>query len=340
MRVCTLVLLAASLCCLRPASAQTAPPALSALVADCRAHPQSPEAVRRLEASVSAGLPPRLSPGWLQTLPAETSSLPYDLGTLIVPRDYLPTLTTEPQHGWTFACVAYLYLPDGDGLRLFCTVHYPDAADKPLALKIARLLSLAHQTLTRRTGREAANGVAPFAVWLCAGGHSGGEQWRDNLYLYDVQAPRSSIEWLREVVHEYSHLALPAVGGYQAPEYWANGYLGERLLVRWLQRDPGGPARVASVWGDFSGAANFQRLLLAPPLALYHKIGPNAAWLRRTDETGMRYLIGQTLTFDDKYGSRRLGSALDRLPKFRTATAADFAAALATTLAASAHAKP
>jgi hypothetical protein len=174
-------------------------------------------------------------------------------------------------------------------------------------------------------------------VWLCAGGHSGGEQWRSNLYLYDLDTPRSSIEWVREIVHEYSHLALPAIGGYSAPEYWANGYLGERLLVRWLMRAPRGPAQVEAVWGDFSGAANFSRLLLAPPLALYKKIGPNPSWLARKDEAGMRYLIGQALTFDDKWGSARLGLAFTRLPHFETATARDFADALAASLSASAR---
>ena len=207
-----------------------------------------------------------------------------------------------------------LYAPgEKDAARLFCAVHYQSEDNQPLAVRIARLLALAHQTLTTKTGQEAANGADPFDVWLCAKGQTGGEQWRSNLYLYDIETPRSSIEWIREIVHEYSHLALPAIGGYTAPEYWANGYLGERLIVRWLMRLPDGPARVEAVWGDFSGAANFDRLLLAPALAQYQKIGPNPAWLARTDEAGMRYLIGQALTFDDKYGGARLGEALSRV---------------------------
>ncbi len=314
--------------------------ALGALITARRAYPDAGEATRRLEALVSQGLPTRLQTDWLSALPVDATPLPYDLGTVIVPKAYLPTHAEEPQHGWKFAKVVYVYSPDGESRRLFCAVHYSNKANLMLAERVARLLALTHQTLTRQTGQEAANGVAPFDVWLCTGGQSGGEQWRDNLYLYDLDTPRSSIEWLRETVHEYAHLALPAVGGYQAPEYWANGYLGERLLVRWFERAPDGPARVEALWGDFSGAANFDKLLLAPPLALYKKIGPNPAWLARKDETGMRYLIGQALTFDDKHGAARLGAAFRRLPHFREATAKDFAAALAESLSASAHFAP
>jgi len=308
--------------------------ALGALVTAHRSYPLSDEAERRLEALVSAGLPAHLQSGWLDALPIEATPLPYDLGTLIVPKPYLPTRAEEPQHHWSFSKVVYVYAPSAGPARLFCAVHFPGEADAMRASRIARLLALAHQTLTRETGREAANGSASFDVWLCTGGLSGGEQWRSNIYLYDIETPRSSIEWLRETVHEYSHLALPPIGGYTAPEYWANGYLGERLLVRWFERAPDGPARVEALWGDFSGAPNFDRLLIAPPLALYKRVGPSPAWLARKDEAGMRYLIGQALTFDDKHGASRLGDAFHRLPRFREATAKDFAAALAESLSA------
>lgn len=313
---------------------------LKELAAAHKAQPASRAAALALEASISAGLPSVIDPSLLPDLPAKTTSLPYGLGTLVVPDAYLPTAATEPQHGWKFAKVTYLYLPastlNPQKSALFCAVHYASGSDEPLAGRMAGLLALAHQTLVQKTGREAENGTAPFDVWLCDGGQTGGEQWRSNLYLYNLETPRSSIEWIREVVHEYSHLALPAIGGYDAPEYWANGYLGERLIVRWFQREPNGPAEVAAVWGDFSGASNFDRLLIAPPLALYKKIGPNPVWLAQRDEPGMRYLIGQALTFDDKYGAVRLGDAFRRLPHFQEATAKDFAAALSESLSASA----
>ena len=322
------------LSCLRPAFSDGA--SLGALVAARQAAPETAETAKALETSVGTGLPPSLERDWLTALPVDVSPLPYDLGTLVVPKSYLPTRAIEPVHSWKFSKVCYVYSSDsGSSLRLLCAVHYPTADTAPLAARMARLIALAHQTLTQRTGRGPANGTDPFDVWLCAKGQAGGEEWRNNLYLYDIETPRSSIEWVREIVHEYSHLALPAIGGYTAPEYWANGYLGERLIVRWLMRLPDGPARVEAVWGDFSGAPNFDRLLIAPALVQYRKIGPSPAWLARTDEAGMRYLIGQALTFDDKYGSVKLGDALARLPRFHEAKGKDFAAALSQSLSAS-----
>lgn len=308
--------------------------ALGALVAAKAAAPESSVVMRRLESLVSAGLPVQFPSHWLPALPVVSTSLPYDLGTLIVPRAYLPTHAEEPQHHWKFSKVLYIYIysSDAETARLFCAVHYPNESDQPLAVRLARLLAFAHQTLIQETGHEGENGTAPFDVWLCIGGQSGGEQWRDNLYFYDLDTSRTSIEWIREVAHEYSHLALPAIGGYDAPEYWANGYLGERLLVRWFERGPDGAVHIETLWGDFTGAPNFNRKLIAPPLTLYKKIGPSPLWLARKDEIGMRYLIGQALAFDDKYGAIRLGDAFRRLPHFRTATAADFAAALAESL--------
>jgi len=303
---------------------------LAGLVAAQQAQPKSAQARRAVEGSVSGGLPVQVSASLLSSLPVEATTLADGLGTLIVPAPYLPVHVPEPQHGLPFVKIAYLYTPEANGtLRQFCQVHYSMSDDAPLAAKMARLLSLAHQTLVRQTGRPPAHGDIPFHVWLVRGGQAGGEQWGENLYFYDLDAPRSSIEWIREIVHEYSHLALPAIGGYKDPEYWANGYLGERLLVRWFQRMPNGPAIVERAWGDFSGAANFDRLLIAPALDLYRKVGPSPRWLARTDADGMRYLIGQALTVDDKYGSKALGTALNYLPHAREPRGPDWGAAVA-----------
>lgn len=308
---------------------------LAALVAAQQARPENARAKRAVETAVGNGLPITLSPSLLSALPVDATPVPDGLGTLVVPKPYLPVHATEPQHGLDFARITYLYVPDKNGtLRQFCLIHYSVPDDTPLATRMARLLALAHKTLVGRTGREALHGDAPFHVWLCRSGQAGGEQWGANLYFYDLDAPRSSIEWIREIVHEYSHLALPAIGGYKSPEYWANGYLGERLIVRWFQRIPQGPAMVERAWGDFSGAANFDRLLIAPALDLYRKIGPSPKWVARTDEAGMRYLIGQALAADDKYGPPTVGDALALLPHAREPRGTDWPEALAAALAA------
>lgn len=302
---------------------------LAALVAVQQANPTSAEDKRAVEDAVDAGLPDSISPTLLASLPVDVTPHSDNLGTIVAPKPYLATRAVEPQHGQVFAKTTYLYQSDSkDALRLFCRVHYSEPGDAPLAARMAALLALAHRTLIAHTGYTPPDDSEPFDVWLCRNGEAGGEQWDRNIYFYDLDAKRSSIEWIREIIHEYSHLALPPIGGYKAPEYWANGYLGERLIIRWLQKDPDGPAEVQRAWGDFSGATNFDRILLAPAEQLYKHVGQSPKWLARTDADGMRYLIGQALAIDSQYGGHALGAVFAKIPRAREAKASDWGSAI------------
>ncbi|MBS1701208.1 MAG: hypothetical protein JST12_06075 [Armatimonadetes bacterium] len=86
-------------------------------------------------------------------------------------------------------------------------------------------------------------------VYLCFSGDPGGEQLFDEdsqakgistkvntIYIYDMPSFKEPLEKVREVCHEYGHASLPAVGGYDKPEYWANGYLGENFFMSWLAK--------------------------------------------------------------------------------------------------------
>lgn len=224
----------------------------------------------------------------------------------------------DPQCDWPFDETLLCYRFDNsnpDLLTLVCRLHYQTPDDQDLAEHVGHLLTLLRNALSERTGQIPISDTIPFDVYLCrrAPGPGGGEQWENNIYFYNVTDSRSSIEWIREIAHEYSHLAFPAVGGdYTAPEEWANGYMGERLLVRWLSRGAsGGPAEVEKAWGKtFSGYANFDRLLIEPALALYKKVGPSTDYLNRTDELGMRYAIGLLLNLDDVQGPKAVGTLL------------------------------
>jgi len=84
-------------------------------------------------------------------------------------------------------------------------------------------------------------------VYLCWGGKAGGEQLFDidrnkngeyrvnTIYIYDLPSFKDPVEMCREVAHEYGHASLPFIGGFKDPEEWGNGYLGERLFLRWLR---------------------------------------------------------------------------------------------------------
>jgi hypothetical protein len=103
-------------------------------------------------------------------------------------------------------------------------------------------------------------------VYLCWGGTAGGEQRFDldtegkppqvrkvnTIYVYDLGSFTDPLEMAREVAHEYGHAVLPAVGGFVQPEDWANGYLGEKLFLRWA-RDEMAAGRLSSE--DVMGAS-------------------------------------------------------------------------------------
>lgn len=86
-------------------------------------------------------------------------------------------------------------------------------------------------------------------VFLCFGGEAGGEQEFgsefvqaspravkvNTIYLYQISSFTQPMEMAREVAHEYGHAVLPPVGGFKKPEEWGNGYLGEKIFLRWLR---------------------------------------------------------------------------------------------------------
>lgn len=95
------------------------------------------------------------------------------------------------------------------------------------------------------------NSIVDF--FLCFGGDPGGEQIFDyvpglppherdlvpvnTIYIYRLDTFKDPIEMAREVAHEYGHAILPGVGGFKQPEAWGNGYLGEKLFLKWIRDD-------------------------------------------------------------------------------------------------------
>jgi len=85
-------------------------------------------------------------------------------------------------------------------------------------------------------------------VYLCWGGTPGGEhafevaedkvnnrQTRvSSIYIYDVPSFKDPVDMARELLHEYGHATLNAIGGYKTPEDLANGQLGEKLFMTYL----------------------------------------------------------------------------------------------------------
>lgn len=155
-------------------------------------------------------------------------------------------------------------------------------------------------------------------IYLCWGGKAGGEQLFDKdvengierkvntIYLYDMPTLSKPLEMAREVAHEYGHATLPAVGGFSAPEDWANGSLGERLYLTWI-RDQMRLKRLAPE--DAAGASleeidDWVKRRVDPLVAQAALEGPRLSLLAQNSEEAFYAYIGlamyayQTLPVD------------------------------------------
>lgn len=150
-------------------------------------------------------------------------------------------------------------------------------------------------------------------VYLCWGGQAGGEQRFDattvktptgdvrvnlnTIYIYDVNSFTDPMEMAREVAHEYGHAVLPAIGGYTAPEGWANGFLGEKVFLSWL-RDGMADGRLTTA--DSMGATKDQidawlKVHSEPLISAAAQVLPTPASLKDTSAHGMDKYLGLAL---------------------------------------------
>lgn len=224
----------------------------------------------------------------------------------------------DPKHGWQFhvACYGYFRPEHQNHPELRFRVYAQQVDDLPAAQQVCRLLlrlqELAWQRLRLQVNLQ---GERVLDVWLCRQGNAGGEQWRNNLYIYSIQEIDEPVQWLREVAHELSHALFPGVTGYTSPEPWANGYLGERLLLSWLL--PLVEERVLTP-DDLCGASatDVRRFVQQRCLPLRQKWASGGfpeKEFSRTDVTGMGALVGLVLYIDSVYGSPLLRSTFARL---------------------------
>jgi hypothetical protein len=177
------------------------------------------------------------------------------------PPKFSPKLFGDPPQQWQFDWIASSFGPDLDApkdpatgepqgrlrFRVFSQVKKSGYDYTVLVARQAiRMWDVAFSKY-RIGHKESVNkGIIDF--YLAFGGEAGGEYMQgqdvlpDNsvttvstIYIYDIRSFTKPIEMAREVAHEYGHAVLPAVGGYTSPEFWANGYLGEKFFMRILR---------------------------------------------------------------------------------------------------------
>ncbi len=77
----------------------------------------------------------------------------------------------------------------------------------------------------------------PFSMpWLAAGQMAGAP---GDILFFKSGQPRGEAEWLREIAHEYGHVALAPAGIFRPPiEPFGNGKVGETLAMLWAAASP------------------------------------------------------------------------------------------------------
>jgi hypothetical protein len=76
--------------------------------------------------------------------------------------------------------------------------------------------------------------LGPVDIWLCEDGKPGAQSSGSNIYVLSAGAHRTPEEWVRQLCHEFGHIALPGVDHFPEPEPWCNGPMGELVFGRWL----------------------------------------------------------------------------------------------------------
>lgn len=155
-----------------------------------------------------------------------------------------------PKYGWEFSVKVeahgFVWTTQKQELRF--RVYAQSHKYVSLAQDTAKVLLLCRDLLTQKINFDNPMRYSYLVdVFLCEGGSPGGEQGiftgedefgyrtnRNTIYIYNLDSFSDPIERLREVAHEYGHATLPPIKGFETPEEFGNGYLGEKLFLFWI----------------------------------------------------------------------------------------------------------
>jgi hypothetical protein len=216
----------------------------------------------------------------------------------IAGKDYGPN--TDPKYNVTYPGKLQVMCSteeEGRNPERAFVIHFMKPEDEALARRVGAMMGRLYWLGVDYLGVAPAPGRY-VNVWLARHGEPGAEELQKNIYLYAIDKDRTPAEWVRELAHEYAHIFVPPVGEYTAPEKWANGYLGERLFMKWLLHDNG----QNQVWTQPIDAAAFMAKEVLPLRNRYLAVGPAAPVGEKNDAEGMDYFIGQMLAIEAAHG--------------------------------------
>jgi hypothetical protein len=227
----------------------------------------------------------------------------------------------DPINGARFTLTCRVDISDNGSIRRRFNVHAPDKSHTALAKRSGRMLAILWGLADLRFGNLCSRlRQKPIDVWMMRTGEPGGELSQENIFIYNLSADRSGIEWARELAHEYGHYLLPGASGYTEPENWSNGILGERMFLSWLAADIAAerflPDEVPFV--KPSELSDYCAKQVTPLIERVRSTGVDNALIAGYDRRAMDSFTGLMLYVDLTYGSASILDVLGFLQKNKT----------------------
>lgn len=177
--------------------------------------------------------------GWSEVLPASPAG-----GRLEI-RDLHAEVCLCPKYGWEFPFAVEGWGAIGEAkAELRFRVYAQGQKSVDLARSATRMLLRLWEMARARIRFDHPLAYRSLVeVFLCDGGRPGGEQGifhyadgrtTNGIYIYHLESFGDPVERAREIAHEYGHAILPSVSGFERPEEFGNGFLGEKLFLSWL----------------------------------------------------------------------------------------------------------
>lgn len=219
----------------------------------------------------------------------------------------------SPLNGWEFPHVAAGFTRDSVeknyNLRIQVYDQFASGKTDMAVRMLLRLWDFNRQRLN--LDHDAQYHLRTVQVYLAFGGKPGAEQKFmedpevldgfnapvkvNNIYVYAITTLEDPLEFARELAHEYGHAILPPLGnGFEEPEPWANGDVGERIYLMWLldsmKAGKIGPADVMGASQELL-QAYYEKVTL-PDLKRVGTKGPDMAVLKKRDQASYDELLG------------------------------------------------
>jgi len=248
-----------------------------------------------------------------------------------IPPSQLPSELASTQILYIYSIPASSYFSGLATLQL--KVRFSDPSDATLAAHLGQMMLQAKLIDDQFLNRK----PAVLTLWLetvaadWPNSMNANSPWEaaakidsepNSIMIFRIHEPRTDTEWMRELMHEYGHVAWPDFKTFEPPiEPNANGVLSETMAPIWFAQNTENDGDNKRVVYPL-----IQQTAL-PILKNWLKKGPDSQTATGTNEQARQYLQGLCVYIDRVYGTKVLSRVMAKL-KDRNNTAKDILNAL------------